>query len=185
MRPAAVVLLVANLVYATAAVVSRIALDGVPPALLAFARLAIAAVVLAPLVRQERVPPGESVRIIGMGVIGFTVAFALTNWGIVHSSATNAALLIIVEPVTMLLMGPALLGERLSRREALGAALAVIGALVVVADGIPGVTRHLLPRWRGDLMLALSGVAYAVYSLLGRPVLTPENSIAVTRRSIV
>jgi drug/metabolite transporter (DMT)-like permease len=120
-----------------------------------------------------------------MGVIGFTVAFALTNWGIVHSSATNAALLIIVEPLTMLLLGPALLGERLTRRETLGAALAVLGALVVVADGIPGVTLNVLPRWRGDVMLALSGVAYGVYSLLGRPVLTTTNSNAVTARSIV
>jgi drug/metabolite transporter (DMT)-like permease len=185
MRSAAVVLLVANIVYSTASVVSRIALDGVPPALLGFARLGIAAVVLAPLVRRERVPPGEGWRLVGMGVIGFTVAFALTNWGIVYSSATNAALLIIVEPLTMLLLGPALLGERLTRREALGAALAVVGALVVVADGIPGVTRDVLPRWRGDVMLALSGIAYAVYSLLGRPVLTPANSMAVTRRSIM
>jgi drug/metabolite transporter (DMT)-like permease len=185
MRSAAFLLLVANVVYATAAVVSRIALDGVPPALLGFARLGIAAVVLAPLGRRERVPAGEGLRLVAMGVIGFTVAFALMNWGIVYSSATNAALLIIVEPLTMLLLGPAVLGERLTRREALGAALAVVGALIVVADGIPGVTRSVLPRWRGDVMLALSGVAYAVYSLLGRPVLTPANSIAVTRRSIV
>jgi drug/metabolite transporter (DMT)-like permease len=185
MRSAAFLLLVANVVYATAAVVSRIALDGVPPALLGFARLGLAAVVLAPLVRQQRVPPGESLRLFGMGVIGFTAAFALMNWGIVYSSATNAALLIIVEPLTMLLLGPALLGERLTRREAVGAALAVFGALIVVADGIPGLTLSVLPRWRGDLLLALSGVAYAAYSLLGRPVLTPANSIAVTTRSIV
>jgi drug/metabolite transporter (DMT)-like permease len=185
MRSAAFLLLVANVVYATAAVVSRIALDGMPPALLGFARLGIAALVLAPLVRRERVPAGEGWRLAGMGVIGFTMAFALMNWGIVYSSATNAALLIIVEPLTMLLLGPAVLGERLTRREALGAALAVVGALIVVADGIPGVTRSLLPRWRGDVMLALSGVAYAVYSLLARPVLTPANAVAVTRRSIV
>jgi drug/metabolite transporter (DMT)-like permease len=185
MRSAALLLLVANVVYATAAVVSRIALDGVPPALLGFARLGLAAVVLAPLVRRQEVPPGEGLRVFGMGVIGFTVAFALMNWGIVYSSATNAALLIIVEPLTMLLLGPALLGERLTRREALGAALAVLGALIVVADGIPGVTLSLLPRWRGDVMLALSGIAYAVYSLLGRPVLTPANSTVVTARSIV
>jgi drug/metabolite transporter (DMT)-like permease len=185
MRSAAFLLVVANVVYATAAVVSRIALDGVPPALLGFARLGIAALVLGPLVRRERVPAGEGWRLVGMGVIGFTVAFALMNWGIVYSSATNAALLIIVEPLTMLVLGPAVLGERLTRREALGAGLAVLGALIVVADGIPGVTRSVLPRWRGDVMLALSGVAYAVYSLLARPVLTPANSIAVTRRSIV
>jgi drug/metabolite transporter (DMT)-like permease len=185
MRGASLVLLVANVVYATASVVSRIALDGMPPALLGFARLGLAAVVLAPLVRRQPVPPGEGLRLFGMGVIGFTVAFALMNWGIVYSSATNAALLIVVEPLTMLLLGPALLGERLTRREALGAALAVLGALIVVADGIPGLTLSVLPRWRGDLMLALSGVAYAAYSLLGRPVLTPANATAVTARSIV
>jgi drug/metabolite transporter (DMT)-like permease len=185
MRSAVFLLLVANVVYATAAVVSRIALDGVPPALLGFARLGLAAIVLAPLVRRQEVPAGEGLRIFGMGVIGFTVAFALMNWGIIYSSATNAALLIIVEPLTMLLLGPALLGERLTRREAVGAALAVLGALIVVADGIPGVTLSVLPRWRGDVMLALSGIAYAVYSLLGRPVLTPANSTVVTARSIV
>ena len=185
MRSAALLLLVANVVYATASVVSRIALDGMPPALLGFARLAIAAVILLPLVRREKVPPGQGLRLFGMGVIGFTVAFALTNWGIVYSSATNAALLIILEPMTMLLLGPALLGERLTRREAVGATLALLGAVVVIADGIPGVTLSVLPRWRGDVMLALSAVAYAVYSLLGRPVLTPANSIAITSRSIV
>ena len=185
MRPAAAVLLVANVVYATASVVTRIALDGLPPALLGFARLAIAAVVLFPLVRGERVPVGEGWRLATMGIIGFTAAFALMNWGIIYSSATNAALLIIVEPLTMLLLGPALLGERLTRREAVGAALAVLGALIVVADGIPGVTLRVLPFWRGDVLLALSGVAYAVYSLLGRPVLTPANATAVTARSIL
>ncbi len=185
MRAAAVVLLVANVVYATASVVTRVALDGLPPALLGFARLAVAFVVLLPLARRERLPAGEGLRLVSMGVIGFTVAFALMNWGITYSSATNAALLIIVEPLTMLLLGPAVLGERLTRREAVGAALAVLGALLVVADGIPGVTLRVLPRWRGDVLLALSGVAYAVYSLLARPVLTPANATAVTARSIL
>jgi drug/metabolite transporter (DMT)-like permease len=180
---AALVLLIANVVYATASVVTRIALEGLPPALLGFARLAVAALVLAPIARRQPRPAGEA-RLFAMGAIGFAAAFALMNWGITYSSATNAALLIVVEPVTMLLLAPALLGERLTRREALGAALAVLGALIVVADGIPGVTLSVLPRWRGDALLVLSGVAYAVYSLLGRPVLTPANARAVTARSI-
>ena len=46
-------------------------------------------------------------------------------------------------------------------------------------------TRAVLPRWRGDLLLALSGVAFAAYSLLGRPVLTATNATAVTARSIL
>lgn len=185
MRSASLLLLFANVVYATSAVVTRVALDAIPPATLAFARLAIAALVLVPLARGAPLPAGQGPRLFWMGAVGFALAFALTNWGIQYSSATNAALLIIVEPLTLLLLGPALLGERLPRREVVGAALAVVGAVLVVADGIPGVTLSILPRWRGDVLLALSGVAYAVYSLLGRPVLTAANSMAVTTRSIV
>src|SRR3989454_5994405 len=67
-----------------------------------------------------------------------------------------------------MLLGPALLGERLTAREAVGAALAVAGAVLVVIDGVPGVTQRLVPHLRGDLLLILSALAYASYSLLGR-----------------
>ena len=77
-----------------------------------------------------------------------------------------------------------LLGERLTPREALGAAVAVAGAMVVVFDGIPGVTGRVLPHWRGDLLLILSGLAYASYSLLGRRVLQRHAPLEVTARSL-
>jgi drug/metabolite transporter (DMT)-like permease len=182
---ASLVLLVANVVYATSPVVTRLALDDIPPATLAFARLALAASLLLPLTRGTALAPGHRVRLASMGAVGFALAFALSHWGIVLSSATNAALLIIVEPLTLLLLGPVLLGERLGRREIVGAVLALLGATLVVADGIPGLTRALLPRWRGDLLLALSGIAFAAYSLLGRPVLVATNATAVTARSIL
>lgn len=185
MRSTALLLLLANAVYATSPVVTRVALDALPPATLAFARLALAAVVLLPLARRETVPAGEGARLFWMGAVGFAVAFALSNWGIRDSSATNAALLIVVEPMTLLLLGPALLGERLTRSQAAGAALALAGAVLVVTNGIPGVTLGVLPRWRGDLLLVLAGIAYALYSLLGRPVLTAANATAITARSVV
>jgi drug/metabolite transporter (DMT)-like permease len=106
-----------------------------------------------------------------MGVVGFALAFAFGNWGIAQSTASNAARLITVEPTALLALSPLLLGERLSRREALGAGLTLLGAVVVVVNGIPGLTRSLVPHWRGDLLLILSGLAYAGYSLLGRDVL--------------
>ena len=91
----------------------------------------------------------------------------------------------MVEPLTLVILGPLLLGERLTPREAAGAAVAVAGAGLVVLNGVPGVTLDVLPRWRGDILLVLSGVAYASYSLLGRTVLTDTNTAAITARSIV
>src|SRR5262249_56517116 len=40
------------------------------------------------------------------------------------------------------------------------------------------------PHWRGDLLLALSGLAYGSYSLLGRDVLLRRGPLDVTARSM-
>lgn len=188
MRAADAVLLVANLVYGTSYVAARVALDGFPPATLALVRLALGAAVLVPLA-WRRAPgppaPGDRAKIFWMGVLGFAAAFAFGHWGIALSTATNAALLIGVEPVALILLSPLLLGERLSRREAVGAALVVAGGALVVLNGIPGVTRALLPHWRGDLLLVLSAIAYASYSLFGRDVLRRRDAAVVTAQSIV
>jgi len=188
--PAYALLLAANLVYATSYVATRLVLDELPPVFLALVRLVGGAAVLVPAARLlegrvARPGRGDAWRIVWMGVIGFAAAFVLGNWGLARSTATNAALLIIVEPVSIMLLGPAVLGERLTRRESLGAALAVLGATVVVLDGIPGLTHALVPHWRGDLVLVLSGLAYGAYTLIGRDVLARHSPLTVTARSIV
>ena len=183
------VLLVSNLVFATGYSVTRVVLDDVAPVTLAMARLTIGSVMLLPWawrgMTTAKLSREDHWRIALMGVVGFTLAFALGNWGIAHSTASNAALLITVEPAALILFSPLLLGERLSGREAFGAGLALIGAAVVVVNGIPGVTRALVPHWRGDLVLICSGVAYAAYSLLARPVLLRHPALVVTAYSIV
>ena len=168
---------------------TRVTLADVPPATIALARLVVGSLALSPLARRETSSPPPTRRdrwtFAWMGIVGFGAAFILGNWGIAASTATNAALLIVVEPVSLMLLGPALLGERLTRREALAAALAVGGALLVVVNGIPGVTERLVPHWRGDLLLVLSGLAYASYSLLGRRVLDRHAAGPVTATSIL
>jgi drug/metabolite transporter (DMT)-like permease len=187
-----VILLAANLVFATGYAVSRIVLADVGPATLGLARVLIGG---APLLAwaawhgrsapRRRWTVGDRIRVAFMGVVGFALAFALGNWGLAHSTASNAALLITVEPTTLLVLAPLLLGERLSGRETLGAVLTLLGAVVVVVDGVPGLTRSLMPHWRGDLLLILSGVAYAAYSLLGQGVLTRHPVARVTAHSVV
>src|SRR5918994_2288361 len=115
-------LLCANVLYATTYVVSRIVLDEVPSATLALLRLVLGAAVLVPIAWRlgRAVPdaPGDRSRMFWMGALGFAGAFVLGNLGVEGSTATNAALLIIVEPVALMLLGPLLFGERLRRREA-------------------------------------------------------------------
>jgi drug/metabolite transporter (DMT)-like permease len=178
----------ANVLYATAYVATRVTLRDVPPSTLALARLVIGALVLTPFSGRrsgQALSRGDRRAIAWMGLLGFSAAYVLSHWGIAWSTATNAALLIVVEPVALMLLSPAYLGERLSRREAIGAALAIAGTVLVVVDGIPGVTATVVPHWQGDLLLVLSGVAYASYSIFGRRVLARQASLGVTARSLV
>jgi drug/metabolite transporter (DMT)-like permease len=186
------VLFVANVVYATSYVAARLTLDHVPPATLALVRCAIGTALLVPL--AFRVTPGapratfsrgDRWRIAAMGVLGFGAAFAFSHWGLLRSTAANAALLIIVEPGAIMLLAPLMLGEALGRREAAGAALALCGAILIVVDGVPGVTAAVVPHWQGDLLLVVSGLAYAAYSLIGRDVLRRHPPAPVTALSIV
>lgn len=187
---AEVVLVLANIVYATSFVATRLTLADVPPSTLALIRLVVGSLILVPLALALRRPgastlsPADRWRVFWMGALGFAGAFALSHWGLARSTATNGALLITVEPVTLLLLAPLLLGERLTRREGAGAALALLGATLVVANGIPGLSEALVPHWRGDLLLVLAGVAYASYSLIGREILARHSSLSVTAWSI-
>ena len=189
MPTAYVVLLVSNLIFATGYSVSRILLEEISPVTLAMARLTIGSLILVPWawrgMRAAKLSQEDHWRLGLTGVVGFTLAFALGNWGLAHSTASNAALLITVEPASLILLSPLLLGERLSRQEGLGAALAILGAAVIVVNGIPGVTLALAPHWRGDLILILSGLAYAAYSLIARPVLLRQPALVVTAYSVV
>jgi drug/metabolite transporter (DMT)-like permease len=185
-----VVLILANVVYGSSYAVSRVVLEHMGPATLSFCRLAIGSLVLVPLAlaqRREDRPLSRSDRwsIFWMGLFGFAAAFAFGNWGLRLSTATNAALLITVEPVSLILLSPLVLGERLTRREGVGALLTVVGATVVVLNGIPGASVASAPHWRGDLLLVLSGAAYAGYSLFGRDVLARHRAVPVTAWSIL
>jgi drug/metabolite transporter (DMT)-like permease len=185
-----VVLILANVVYGSSYAVSRVVLEHMGPATLSFCRLAIGSLVLVPLAlaqRREDRPLSRSDRwsIFWMGLFGFAAAFAFGNWGLRLSTATNAALLITVEPVSLILFSPLVLGERLTRREGVGALLTVVGATVVVLNGIPGASVAIAPHWRGDLLLVLSGAAYAGYSLFGRDVLARHRAVPVTAWSIL
>jgi len=93
----------------------------VPPATLALLRLVGGALILVPLARRlspgPAAAPGDRARVFWMGALGFAAAIAFAHWGIKYSTATNAALLIVVEPLAIMLLGPPLLGERLTARE--------------------------------------------------------------------
>jgi drug/metabolite transporter (DMT)-like permease len=163
-------LLAAVAVWGTTYVVAKEILQHVGPFTLAVARFAISLIVLVPIATKlgrERLPRfGRSSLILGL--FGVALYFGLQNLGLTMTSAASAALVAAVIPALTAGLSYVLLGERLSRLQVAGVALAVLGvALVVGADLDLASPERLI----GSLLIFCAAAAWAVYTIEGRRVL--------------
>jgi len=107
---------------------------------------------------------------------GFALPQILNALGLALSSATNGALLSPLEPIGILLGGALLLGDRLTLPRVGAVALGLAGAILIVLQGwVPGGAGNL----RGDLLMALGHLAWAIYTLAAKPLLERHDPLHV------
>ncbi len=105
------------------------------------------------------------------GVFGFGLPIVLGTVGQKLSSATSASLLIGMEPVAIVLLSALFLGERLTRWKVAAMALGLSGASFIAFQGPPRLGDAFSDRLLGDLILATHGACWALYTVIGKPVL--------------
>ena len=97
------------------------------------------------------------------GVCGGSLYFLLENVALEYAPASNVSLLVCTAPVwTALAAGRADRGERMTRRQAAGAALAAAGMALVVLNG--RFVLHISPA--GDLLALAAALSWMGYSLV-------------------
>ena len=97
------------------------------------------------------------------GVCGGSLYFLLENVALEYALASNVSLLVCTAPVwTALAAGRADRGERMTRRQAAGAALAAAGMALVVLNG--RFVLHISPA--GDLLALAAALSWMGYSLV-------------------
>ena len=101
----------------------------------------------------------------------FAYAGAFSYAYVSLDAGTGALLLFGAVQATMILVGMAR-GERLTRLQALGLVLAMGGLLSLL---LPGVTA---PSWTGAVLMTAAGIAWGIYSLLGRGSSRPTATTA-------
>jgi drug/metabolite transporter (DMT)-like permease len=120
-------------------------------------RLLSGALLLLALVRVRAWPAGH-----WRGALALLAYAALFSWAYVRLGAATGALLLF-GAVQVTMTGAGLWrGERLAALQWLGMALAFGGLAWLLAPGLQA------PPWRGALPMVGAGVAWGVYSLLGR-----------------
>lgn len=161
------------MMWAGNAVVGRMLVGAMAPVAMNALRWAIVAVLLAPLAWRVCVAPREVLRrwpyLALIGMLGVGSYNALQYLALQTSTPLNVTLIGASIPVWMMLVGRIGFGQTLHARQLAGAALSVLGVLLVLAQGQWSVLLQvrLVP---GDVLMLLASLAWALYSwLLAQP----------------
>jgi drug/metabolite transporter (DMT)-like permease len=169
----ALLLSVPPLLWAGNAVVGRLAVGSVPPLTLNFLRWALALVILLPLGwRVLREPRQIMMRwwpLLLLGLLGVGSYNALQYLALVTSTPINVTLIAASLPVMMLVVGQLFYAVTPTPKQILGAALSVLGVLLVIARGqMDALTKVQFVV--GDVYVVIATIAWAFYSWrLSRP----------------
>ena len=163
----ALLLTIPPLLWAGNAIVGRLVRDAVPPMTLNLLRWSIALLILLALGRSA-LRQGSGLlahwrRFAVLGLFGIGIYNSLQYLALQSSTPINVTLVASGMPVWMLLVGWMFFGVTVGRKQIVGAAMSIVGVLVVLCRGdlqqLQGV--RLVP---GDLYMLLATVAWSVYS---------------------
>jgi drug/metabolite transporter (DMT)-like permease len=106
-----------------------------------------------------------------LALIGVTFFFIVQYTGIQMAGASTAAILVcLLSPVLITLLSTIIFKEHLVKKQVLGIGVAALGTAIVVTGGtigFPGDREFLL----GSLILLLTPVLWATYSLVGKKIM--------------
>jgi drug/metabolite transporter (DMT)-like permease len=167
-----VLLLLANLFWASNWVIGRGIHETFPPVALSFWRWAVASVVLAPIALPRLKGQWPIVRahwriLLILGACGIAVPQCVTYIGLNYTTAVNGSLLTAGNPMVMVLVAWLMERHTASPRQLLGLMLSLSGVIIVIAHG----SLTTLQQFRfnpGDLLIVLAIPIWCVYSVLLR-----------------
>ena len=162
-------LVIPPFLWAGNAVVGRLVTGLVPPMTLNFLRWALAFVILLPLAHRL-LRPDSSLwprwrRFALLGLLGVGCYNALQYLALKTSTPLNVTLVASSAPVMMLAIGAACFGQRVTRKQIVGALFSITGVLVVLSRGDwAQLTQVRLVA--GDVYVLIATVSWAFYSWL-------------------
>lgn len=166
------ILLIPPLLWASNAVVGRLAVHEIPPLALSFWRWVVAFVLVLPFTgravwQQRHLIYAHPVRMLVLAASGVAAYNSLQYLALTTSPVVNASLIGAAFPLVMLPLAIGFLGERTTPLALLGMVLALMGVMLVLTQG--SFQRLLeLEFARGDLIMLLAVLSWALYTLMLR-----------------
>ena len=170
----------ANALWGASAVASKPVVAHVPPLTAACLRVAIALIVLLPLVARTGGRPARGRAPALLGLTGVALFCLCQNVGLRYASAATTALLNGGIPILTAILAARLLGERLGGRGVAGVLVSGGGVAAIVLLG-PGATFGAATL--GSLLPLAGAVSFAAYTVLGRRTFAVGHTVAIVAGS--
>jgi len=164
-------LLVTMMIWGSTFVATKLAIQTLPPLQLAFVRVLLGTLVLAPFAWRRRKsqpsPPMPWHSIVWLGAIGVALYYIAFNYALSLTSAAQGALVQSCIPAVTALIAVLWLGERGPMRRWLGIGLSVAGVVIVFAGAA---TEVPVRSTYGNLLMFGTVVAWGLYTALAKRV---------------
>lgn len=126
--------------------------------------------------RWPRLPRGELLQLLKLGIAGHLLHVGLVTYGIHWSTAFSSSLILAMGPVFTLLILRWHGTERLTRGQVVGVAVAAVGVLVFLSDKLLGA------QWQasgGDLTLLVAASFFSYYTVAAKPLIQRHGGVVV------
>ncbi|MEW6712704.1 MAG: EamA family transporter [Candidatus Riflebacteria bacterium] len=181
-----IVLLAINLCWGASYAATKFALEVVPPTTLAFIRFVIGGFFLAliPAGARHHLTQKDWKDLFLIGAFGVAIAYSLLNLGLQMTTSTRTAIAAALEPIFTIVLAAIILKEGLKSRTMLAMAISIAGALLLMlGDKSPQQLINEITsggEFMGDLIVIVSILLAALYSILMKPVATRIGAIRAT-----
>jgi drug/metabolite transporter (DMT)-like permease len=163
----------------------KLALIDLSPAFIAWGRLALAALVLAPIAAHRGVllPAFKhKIAIVAFAILELVIPFSLISFGEQWISSSLAGVLVATVPLTVLLIAPLFgIKENVNFRRVMGLLLGLFG--VVVLLGIDSV--NTTQQWIGVACIFGAVIGYAIGPLIVQRYLSDVDEIGALSASLI
>ncbi|MCK5233619.1 MAG: EamA family transporter [Candidatus Aenigmarchaeota archaeon] len=159
----------------------------ISPVLFNFLRYFFAGLALVPFVLNERVKIKKE-DLLGLSFLGFMgiFIFGIINLvGVRLSTATNNAILLNSWPLLVVFIAPILIREKVTKKAVFGTFIGLLGVVAVVTNGASMGDVVKTEYFMGNLLILLSGVCLAFYSMLGKKYVKKYGGLNVTFAAIL
>jgi drug/metabolite transporter (DMT)-like permease len=167
-------------------IVVKGAIEVLPPVGFTFLRYLIAAITLLILLRWRegaiRLPHGDTLKIFGLGIVGFGCYQILWPVALQSIPAGDSALLIAATPVITALLAMAVGADTPNGVKLIGAGISFAGVALVIGAG-QGLSLGV--SLTGDILTLIAAACWAVYTVFGATILRRHSALVTTTWAIV